>query len=422
MIEQAFSLNIEFISELHARICSAGDASKPVADLVSEIPPGKVPAPEHLAQLLEAVFWSSYEKEEGKTLTVSVIYREPEHTTNNFCFDQPLSLNPRSLIKLAPAVENPRAHISVWADGDGTLRIWGFRSGPDDFIIADLWIQCLGPGSVLVTYGGRSLAALSGSQAVFIDAGILMKAILPRLSPSPKQDNPYSATMMRYNSLLFLARAMRAHGHGGTILVVPEDSDWHRSIVHPIPYKGGASFLDSDFENLQSPVAKITSRKSFVEFIKKAFTRGQDRLANAREIIRGQCNRIARLTAVDGALVISPDRYTYCFGAKIQPVDPNFSTMTLQEITPVEGGTRSLIGISDLGGTRHQSAAQFAWDQPQAIAISASQDGEVTFFIREEGDRGGVLAVRKAELALLHEGLSGALWNISLFSDLEQEK
>ena len=75
--------------------------------------------------------------------------------------------------------------------------------------------------------------------------------------------------------------------------------------------------------------------------------------------------------------------------------------------------------MSDLGGTRHQSAAQFAFDQPRAVAIVASQDGDVTLFTQESFVRRSVLAVQQAELALLHEGLSGALWNISLFSKME---
>ena len=84
----------------------------------------------------------------------------------------------------------------------------------------------------------------------------------------------------------------------------------------------------------------------------------------------------------------------------------------------MEGAGEATLTVSDLGGTRHQSAAQFAYDQPRAIAVVASQDGDVTFFTRD-GRSGTLLAVQQAELALLHKGISSALWNLSLFSRMK---
>ena len=40
-----------------------------------------------------------------------------------------------------------------------------------------------------------------------------------------------------------------------------------------------------------------------------------------RSQIIDQCRRIGRLTAIDGAMVMTYDRYIHCFGAKIQAVD-----------------------------------------------------------------------------------------------------
>jgi hypothetical protein len=47
---------------------------------------------------------------------------------------------------------------------------------------------------------------------------------------------------------------------------------------------------------------------------------------------------------------------------------------------PVEGGTPQVIHPSQLGGTRHLSAAQFVHDQRDALALVASQDGRFTVF------------------------------------------
>ncbi|MDW7774081.1 MAG: hypothetical protein SCH71_14435 [Desulfobulbaceae bacterium] len=414
----AFYLTDKFIAELWERINSPGEAIIPLSGNGTELSVGGIPSREHLALLLDAVFWASYEKEEGVAVTVSLIYKKPEQMADSFCFDRPLVLHPRNMVKLGTALENPRAHINIWPDEQGELRIWGFKTGSDDFITTDLWVQALGPGCVLVTYGGRGLAALTGNRAVFVDPGVLMKTIMPKIAPQVRPGELNLQGILRYNSLLYIAQAMRAHGHGGTVLAVPENSDWRKSIRHPVTYTGGTSFLDANIELSPPDEDLAKGQKSFFEMIKNVFTRRQDKFSIARNHIREQCNRIARLTAVDGALIMSFDRYTYCFGAKIQQVEAMpAAAADLHIRKPVEGFLEATLNISDLGGTRHQSAAQFAYDQPRAIAVVASQSGEVTFFTREEED-GALLAVQQAELALLHEGLSGALWNISLFSKL----
>jgi hypothetical protein len=47
---------------------------------------------------------------------------------------------------------------------------------------------------------------------------------------------------------------------------------------------------------------------------------------------------------------------------------------------PVVGDTATVSDPSQLGGTRHISAAQFVQDQPGSVALVASQDGRFTVF------------------------------------------
>ena len=420
MSSSAFILDRQFINDLWERINTLDTNFTPIEILDSVTTRGVVPSKEHLANLLDYVYWTSYEKEEGSNVLVSVIFRKPEHGPDSFCFDKPIRLSTKSLTKLGPALENPKAHITIWPDEDDQLKIWGFRTITDDIITNDLSIQGLGPGRILIAFDGKSLAALTSTRSIFIDPSILMKALMPKISADTTPDNSEMQAILRYNSILFIAQSMRAHGHGGTVLVVPEGSDWKSSIRQPSAYTGGASFLDIDLKELQQPAQDPLSRKSFFDFVRKTLSRRQERSDLTREKIRQQCSRIARLTAVDGALVMSLDRYTYCFGAKIEAISPAPSAFELQLQKPIEGYVKTSINFSDLGGTRHLSAAQFAYDRPEAISFVASQDGDVTFFTREPKS-GGLLAIQQAELALLHEGLSSALWNISLFSNMDNQ-
>ena len=47
---------------------------------------------------------------------------------------------------------------------------------------------------------------------------------------------------------------------------------------------------------------------------------------------------------------------------------------------PIRGHTPVKMPASELGGTRHLSAAQFVHEQRDAVALVASQDGRFTVF------------------------------------------
>jgi hypothetical protein len=47
---------------------------------------------------------------------------------------------------------------------------------------------------------------------------------------------------------------------------------------------------------------------------------------------------------------------------------------------PIEGNVAATVHSTQIGGTRHLSAAQFVHDQRRAVALVASQDGRFTVF------------------------------------------
>jgi hypothetical protein len=77
--------------------------------------------------------------------------------------------------------------------------------------------------------------------------------------------------------------------------------------------------------------------------------------------------------------VLLTDAYdVLAFGAKItrRKSRPQIDRVVLTE--PVVGNEPVPVHPGQLGGTRHLSAAQFVRDQPEAIALVASQDGRFT--------------------------------------------
>jgi hypothetical protein len=55
--------------------------------------------------------------------------------------------------------------------------------------------------------------------------------------------------------------------------------------------------------------------------------------------------------------------------------------------------------LSQLGGARHRSAAEFCANHPERLAFVASQDGRLTIFGCIAGER-RLFAIRNAELAI----------------------
>jgi hypothetical protein len=96
--------------------------------------------------------------------------------------------------------------------------------------------------------------------------------------------------------------------------------------------------------------------------------------------LQSAVDALAGLTAVDGATVISDQFEPLAFGAKIMSRDGVHRVEQVLLTEPIEGIFDLTVDPAHLGGTRHLSAAQFAHDQRNAIALVASQDGQFTVF------------------------------------------
>jgi hypothetical protein len=157
-----------------------------------------------------------------------------------------------------------------------------------------------------------------------------------------------------------LAVSMRAHGRGGLLLVVPAaDPNWQDSIVRPIPYAVVPAFAE---------LAELTA----------AIPDDDNRLW--QDAVSRTVDAVAGLTAVDGATVLTSAYALMAFGAKIarRKGSPQVEQVTVTE--PIEGDVALTLHPTQLGGTRHLSAAQFVHDQRSSVALVASQDGRFTVF------------------------------------------
>jgi hypothetical protein len=322
-----------------------------------------VPSAYFIEQILDTAFWASLRREEGHSPKVSIAFLSPEQAGLPLRFEKRLMFSPTVLTKLGPGVERPGVHLGVWYDEDG-LYIWGTThkipsycfvldvSEPGLLVIKHRRTNGFGKFTNIVVLTGDQIKIVDEGSANLPDCPVLLTSLLGFTSASPDHS---------VNVLIQIATSMRAHKHGGTLLVVPSGSpSWKNSILHPIKYaispafSGLSDLMQQDISNWSNGV-------------------WQGELS--REI-----DSIAGLTAIDGATVITDKHEVLAFGAKIGRTDGSPRVEQVLVTEPIVGGDGVIVNPASSGGTRHMSAAQFVHDQRDAIALVASQDGIFTIF------------------------------------------
>ena len=332
-------------------------------------PVATIPDAEAIEAIIGAAFWASLRREEGYAPKISLAFLSPSEAVHPMLFERPLPLEAAPLTRVAPAVERAGIHLGVWPEGDD-LAVWGTtRSIPATCFV----VEVAAPGLLVVKHhrGGEwgkfvNVAVLEGDQIKIVDQGASNLPDRPALLSSLVGFDSMAPWGDSINILVQLALSMRAHGRGGLLLLVPPGTDaWRESIVRPIPYAVSPPF--SELAELCQDTAAVRQRREW------------------RESLARVVQALAGLTAVDGAAIMTSGYELLAFGAKIarRKGSPQIEQVTVTE--PIESAVHRLVEPTELGGTRHLSAAQFIHDQRDALALVASQDGRFTVFAWSPG-------------------------------------
>ncbi len=313
--------------------------------------------------MIEAAFWASLRREEGYIPRISLALVAPEAVQSPLRFERRLPLAAQPLTRLAPAVERPGIHLGVWRNG-GEFFVWGAtRNLP----VSCLVLEVIAPGLLVVKHSRDeaekfvNIAVLQGDEIKIIDEQSAHLPDCPDLLTSLLGFDTQHASGESVSVLIQLAISMRAHGRGGSLLVVPAKTErWRESVVQPVLYALVPPF--SALSELMRDRAAGTRDRGWVDALKRAV------------------DGVAGLTAVDGATVMTDQYEVLAFGVKIMRPHGSLQISGLIITEPIEGARVEVVEPGQLGGTRHLSAAQFVHDQRDAVALVASQDGRFTVF------------------------------------------
>jgi hypothetical protein len=355
----AASAAAEVVESFYARLASSAkdrDASAAKG----------IPETAAIAAIVDAAFWASLRQEEARFPKLSLAYLSPDRAGQPVLFERSLALAPDPLTRLAPAVERPGIHLGVWREGGSDeLRVWGAtRTLPNLCLV----LEVVEPGLLVLKYRrgeefGKfgNIAVLRGDRVRVIDDQCARRTNGPALLVALLDLEATDSWADDVNGFVQLAISMRRHGRGGSLLVVPSGSQrWRESIVEPISYE------------ISPPFTRLA------ELLR--LPPNEQGRAGGRDGVQRLVDMIAGLTAVDGAAVMTDDYELLAFGAKIGRREGRGPVEQVVVTEPVLDDIPTIVAPTQVGGTRHLSAAQFVHDQRDALALVASQDGRFTAF------------------------------------------
>jgi hypothetical protein len=203
-------------------------------------------------------------------------------------------------------------------------------------------------------------------------------------------------------SLTAIVGEMLSLAHGGTMLVVPDNEDeWNglESVKYGLEQPSATlrRLLDSVYESVERPMP--TEPQEDAEWL-----RGSLAHFSSIDKLRAECVAIARLSAVDGALIVDTALRVRGFAAKIL-MSPSLNEVVEVAIDPLGGPGQvpqwreSRRTLTELGGMRHQSAATFVGACKGSLAFVVSQNRKASLMLWDE-TRNDVIILRDLELLL----------------------
>jgi hypothetical protein len=369
----------EFAAELAAHLALCAEPELPMPD------------PAQLRELVEVTFYASLHEEEGRKLEFGVAWQpETSECAAVVAFGSPVRITPRNLAKLAPATLGEATSIAVRPEGR-ELVAWALLERSLTLHPA-LTIRVLGTGVLRADYAGIPRALYARGEILLQGGAHVVKSPARRLTRTFSDwsacPDPEHGVDLRAAALTRLASRALAHGHGGMILVIPASSGLPAGVRVHYTVEDGALLLVQRFGRVIGDLTAPERLARLVGSRPRGFdgrvpVRDEDQIAYGEAI-----ELVARLTAIDNALLLDTDLRVRGFGVQvIEGEAPRTDFLHTDPYTD-EAHTDDLTTFK---GTRHPAGVIFCMRQPgEAAAIIASQDGNLSLAVK---DTSGALEV-----------------------------
>jgi hypothetical protein len=192
------------------------------------------------------------------------------------------------------------------------------------------------------------------------------------------------------NTVLCIVNGVRAHGHGGTVLLVAPgaeatvpvrtkfDVDEHDTLLSDrfIAFLNTRHLLTEARLRHEGAGTVMTAEQALAHLQNAAFA-AEEELVGAAEVVAG-------FTAVDGALVLTSDLRPLGFGAEIV-LDAASPAIAYEVVGHTQSPELWPTVDSESFGMRHRSALRCVGVTDRLAAFVVSQDGLVSLFWKQDG-------------------------------------
>jgi hypothetical protein len=338
-------------------------------------------------------------------------------------FQSPRPLSIQALRSLAPAVSSNNAALlvrcsdgandpSVACELAGVLNVGSHlarsRSGrsfynrPSPYA---LLIDVRDAGEMHIYRGGIKLATLQSgrlhdqlaySGLEFLPISDILarghEALRARIQQPagepPRESADFEWTAL-LNTILCVVNGVNEHGHGGMLLLVAPGAETSLPVRMKFDVDERASVVTDCFVEFvnarhQLAAARVRAHESETPLRPGSFSHLKNATFVAEEDLADAADVTARLSAVDGALVVRSDLSVLGFGAEI--VLDATQPLRAYEVSghPLRGKDWPLADVESFG-MRHRSALRCIAAADGAAAFVVSQDGTVTFVWKQDG-------------------------------------
>jgi len=300
-------------------------------------------------------------------------------------FDEPRKFSVNELVRLAPAC-NPEKTIilACYSEHSGEIYLWGvvdvgWRPSVVPTRLMDLRVRAFGPGELRVTLHGRVRCTFKDGRLSFTERGLIQSGWIfdffeqsrrllcqevKALNGTPAEDaaivEPDQRVAGHQVVLQEIIERMQQLQHGGCLLIVPEGISCQALPQTSLKYQ----CRDDTVWNYLC--GKSTLSDAFQ----------QEEVENG---LRDFLDALVRLTAVDGAVLMTRKFELLGFGAVVQL--PQTVDYKVYRCHDPHGRQVSEIAVESVG-TRHRSAFEFCYRSVPSVAIVASQDGDLKVVTR----------------------------------------
>ena len=333
----------------------------------------KLPSKEILEEVCQVLLNVSCMREEGRFPSFRVCFVRPDSEllstyiyAHVLLFKSPIEFNTRNLHKLAPALnpdmsylllditQRPFTAVGVIAAYTAWEKIMTHELSSGNRMPKIPNILVNGPGELRACFGEASMVNYNSGNCVFFRTDTFTSTLIA-------DELGNGATVSEKDRLKLLYRILWIVGnyhHGGAVLVVPNAESCKEYI--DLKYQLASDFLFSDKYKL----AHLTDKTREKEIITYA-------------------DLIAKLTSVDGSVVLTKDFDLLGFGAEIL-TDQMENTQPLMCFVDYDDRENTFKQFKD-NGMRHRAGYRFANAVEGSVVFIISQDGVIEACTKHDG-------------------------------------